>query len=578
MIPPPSAARSASSVRAHGLRRTLATISAVAIGDWPSAVDNSLLRELVPDESGKPPQLSREVRGAHYVSVRPSVPAPAPRLVAYSSEVASSLGLSAETCESDEFLQFFAGKVPEAVPCWATSYGASFAGRYGGQRGDGRAISVGQVNGLEVQLKGAGTTPFSRRFDGRAVLRSSVREFLASEAMHHLGVPTTRALAVVASGDTVQRAWYDSQGRERVGLEPGAVGARVAPSFLRFGQFELFYQRDEPALLRALAVHALGRDFAHLRLQEPEAPLSRLLVLLFREVCERQARLVAEWLRVGYCQGNMNSDNSALCGVTLDYGPFGFLERFDPMHCPWVGGGAEYSFGRQPQAAAINLSILSEAWADLLRAVATEEGLTRAEADEAVQQTREGVSSVFVDAFHATHDEHNRRKLGLVSWDDDAAELWTSLFGLMATRSGPQGIDFTVFFRSLGDLTNDLPDGGDGLAAARAAAIGGAAEWPQEHLEAWREWAARYWGRVGAEARPDGERRREMAAANPKYILRNWMLAEAYEAAERGDSSAVHALHALLRSPYEEQPSADPRYAQPTPDWARGRPGLAFMS
>ena len=167
---------------AHGLRRTLATISAVAIGDWPSAVDNSLLRELVPDESGKPPQLSREVRGAHYVSVRPSVPAPAPRLVAYSSEVASSLGLSAETCESDEFLQFFAGKVPEAVPCWATSYGASFAGRYGGQRGDGRAISVGQVNGLEVQLKGAGTTPFSRRFDGRAVLRSSVREFLASEA------------------------------------------------------------------------------------------------------------------------------------------------------------------------------------------------------------------------------------------------------------------------------------------------------------------------------------------------------------------------------------------------------------
>ena len=148
----------------------------------------------------------------------------------------------------------------------------------------------------------------------------------------------------------------------------------------------------------------------------------------------------------------------------------------------------------------------------------------------------------------------------------------------MATRSGPQGIDFTVFFRSLGDLENDPADGGDGLAAARAAAIGGAAEWPQEHLEAWREWAARYWGRVGAEARPDGERRREMAAANPKYILRNWMLAEAYEAAERGDSSVVHALHALLRSPYEEQPSADPRYAQPTPDWARGRPGLAFMS
>jgi len=174
--------------------------------------------------------------------VRPTVPHPSPQLVIFSPAVAEQLGLSASECKSESFLRLFSGDVPPELATWATAYGASFTGRYGGQRGDGRAVSIAQIHGQEVQLKGGGVTPFSRQFDGRAVLRSSVREFLASEAMAALGVATTRSLCVVTSGDKVPRAWYDDQGRDIYVEEPGAVGTRVAPSFLRFGQFELFYQ------------------------------------------------------------------------------------------------------------------------------------------------------------------------------------------------------------------------------------------------------------------------------------------------------------------------------------------------
>lgn len=232
--------------------------------------------------------------GAHYTLVRPTVPAPEPALVIASTEVAAQLGITEDEIRSPGFLSLFSGGgLPEGTQCWATAYGASFAGQYGGQRGDGRAIAIGQVEGLEVQLKGAGTTPFSRQFDGRAVLRSCVREFLACEAMHALGVPTTRALSVITSGDNVARSWYNDEGREAMRYEPGAVGTRAAKSFLRFGQFELFWQRDEMNLLEELATHALEREFSHLRVQHPKDPLSSLLGHMFGEICERQATVIA---------------------------------------------------------------------------------------------------------------------------------------------------------------------------------------------------------------------------------------------------------------------------------------------
>ena len=271
-----------------------------SLSDWPAAFDNSFVRELRAEPPDAPPHASRQVFGAHYTRVRPTVTAPKPTLVAWSASVAESLGLQAAECESEEFLAIFGGSPPESYECWATAYGASFTGQYGGQRGDGRAISIGQRSGLEVQLKGAGVTPYSRQFDGRAVLRSSVREFLAQEAMGALRVPTSRSLCVVATGELIMRQWYDDQGLERVMKEPGAVGTRVAPSFLRFGQMELFYQRSETELLRELAEHALEREFSHIA--ATDAPLSQKLVLMFGEICQRQATLVSEWLRVGYCQ------------------------------------------------------------------------------------------------------------------------------------------------------------------------------------------------------------------------------------------------------------------------------------
>ena len=257
--------------------------------DWPASFDNTLLRDLRADTFGDPYQ-SREVHGAHYTRLRPNVKAPKPVLVAHSEEVAATLGMSAADVASEAFLKMFSGSPPATHECWATAYGASFAGSYGGQRGDGRAVSLGQTGEVELQLKGGGTTPFSRQvrtasappphrlrttspppsphcpcmaapciphpallqFDGRAVLRSCVREFLASEAMAALRVPTTRCLCVVATGDGVVRQWYGEDGRERVLNEPGAVGTRVARSYLRFGQMELFTQRGDLPLLQAL--------------------------------------------------------------------------------------------------------------------------------------------------------------------------------------------------------------------------------------------------------------------------------------------------------------------------------------
>ena len=573
-------------------------MAATSIADWPSTFENSLIKDLRKEETSQPFSVSRQVKGAHYTLVRPTVPAPAPELVVAATDVAELIGICAEDVETEEFAAMFAGSgVPESSPCWATAYGASFFGSYGGQRGDGRAISIGQVKGMEVQLKGAGVTPFSRQFDGRAVLRSCVREFLASEHMHALGVPTTRALSIVLCGDKVARAWYDDDGQEAMRFEPGAVGTRVAKSFLRIGQFELFWQRDEMDLLEELAKHALDREFAHLKVQHPAEPLSGLLVKMFAEVCERQATLVAEWLRVGYCQGNMNSDNAALGGVTLDYGPFAFMEKFNPTYNPWVGGGMNYCFGQQPQAAAVNLSGLAGVFVELVERVAKAEGVGGSDLHTLLEGVRAGVSHGYVDTFYDKNNENCRRKLGLGEWDDEAQELWNDLFGLMSGKCGTAGVDFTMLFRSLaGAVIDGSPnDGMDvGEDAAEVGPVGGDARyldfvskaalepvegWPEEHRTEWIGWAKRYGKRVATEALPSDDRAEMMRLANPKFILRNSMAVEAYEAAARGDYTVVRELHRVLSKPYDEQgDEEEERWAQLTPQWARGRPGITYMS
>ena len=610
-----------------------------------------------------PPHESREVKGAHYTRVRPTVSAPQPKLVAYSASVAESLGLTSEMCESALFLRVFSGSPPDDLDTWATVYGASFFGRFGGQRGDGRAISIGQVRGKEIQLKGAGVTPYSRRSDGRAVLRSSVREFLGQESMAALGIPTTRSLCLLTTGETVRRYWYTEAGEQSVRREPGAVGTRVATSFLRFGQMELFAQRQELDLLEELAAHALEREFAHLKPggppdgspeEPPDAPETpaltcRTLLGMFDEVCARQALLLAGWLRVGYCQGNMNSDNAALGGVTLDYGPFAFMEKYSTFYNPWVGGGKEYSFAMQPTAASKNLAGLANAFAALaLRLRGAEQrrgGASMPSEADIVKALQASISGRFGDAFRATHADNCRAKLGLATWDEEAAELMDELLRLMDSRAGHRappaaatsegdgpgwrmpwasrdpidppsaplaehpheqpsrpagGVDFSLLFRTLG--RPDLPalaaaDEADlAFAAALAedsegarlpaslralllpAALDSVEGWPSAHVREWTAWSRRYWRRVRSEDRGDA-RLQEMAAANPKYILRNWMAAGAYEAAERGDFATVRELHEVLGAPYAEQ-SEDvaARWAQVTPQWARERAGLSFMT
>ena len=251
-------------------------------------------------------------------------------------------------------------------------------------------------------------------------------------------------------------------------MEAGAVGTRVAKSFLRFGQMELFFQRDEMALLRELAEHCLEREFSHLLVQHPTEPRSELFVRMFDEVAARQASLVAEWLRVGYCQGNLNSDNSALGGVTLDYGPFAFMERFNLLYNPWVGGGLPYSFAKQPQALATNLVGLAQAFLALVEQVAKAEGRSEKDINALSERVRGAVSGTFVDTFNARHDENCRAKLGLSKWDDEADALFTELTQLMGRSTGEAGMDFTLFFRALGTASAEA-------AAARLSPSAGAA-------------------------------------------------------------------------------------------------------
>ena len=324
--------------------------------------DNAFVREL-PGDPEQGPRL-RQVDGALYSRVDPT-PVAAPRLLAHSAEMAATLGFSATDVAAPEFAELFGGNaLLDGMQPYAANYGGHQFGNWAGQLGDGRAISLGEVINAagerwELQLKGAGLTPYSRGADGRAVLRSSVREFLCSEAMHHLGVPTTRALCLVDTGEAVLRdMFYDGHAAP----EPGAIVCRVAPSFIRFGNFELPTSRGDVALLRQLVDFTIRRDFPELG-GEGEA----LYAAWFAQVCERTARMVAHWMRVGFVHGVMNTDNMSILGLTIDYGPYGWVDNYDPDWTPNTTDAQRrrYRFGQQPNVAWWNLSCLAGALAPL---------------------------------------------------------------------------------------------------------------------------------------------------------------------------------------------------------------------
>ena len=511
--------------------------------------DNQFIAQLPGVDDGDP--RPRQLPGVAWASALPT-PVAAPELLAHTPELADALGFPAEVVASPGFAEVFGGCALYAgMQPWAANYGGHQFGHWAGQLGDGRAISLGELVGAdgqrhELQLKGAGPTPFSRGADGRAVLRSSIREFLCSEAMHHLGIPTTRALSLVASGEGVVRdMFYDGHPR----AEPGALVCRVAPSFLRFGSFELPAARGETALLRQLADFCIARDFPWL-----SGHGDALYAAWFGEIAERTAVMVAHWMRVGFVHGVMNTDTMSILGLTIDYGPYGWVEDYDPWWTPNTtdAQGRRYRFGAQPQVAYWNLGRLAQALAPLFDdTTGLSAGLAR-----------------YRQAYAREHAANAAAKLGLEAGHDDDVALYEALLALMAQAR----IDMTLGFLALADVGPGAAPDPQALAALSYApdAVAG-------HLPAIGHWLQRYAARLAGSALSPAQRQARMAAANPRYVLRNWLAQQAIEQAEGGDLDGVHALARVLRQPYTAQAGGE-AFARMRPDWAVGRPGCAMLS
>jgi uncharacterized protein YdiU (UPF0061 family) len=469
--------------------------------------------------------------GPSYWTALPPQPLPEVHWVARSDALAAELGVS-EWLHSEQALQVLAGNAPaqELAPL-ATVYSGHQFGVWAGQLGDGRALLLGDIHSplgpQEVQLKGSGLTPYSRMGDGRAVLRSSIREFLCSEAMHHLGIPTTRALAVIGSPHPVIRET----------VETAAVVTRVAPSFLRFGHFEHFaHTAADPAALRKLADAVIERYF-------PEcADAPQPLFAWLAEVARRTARLMAQWQAIGFCHGVMNTDNLSILGLTIDYGPFGFLDGFDPAHiCNHSDHQGRYAYARQPGIAWWNLHALAQAIVPLLDDPQEESADALADAIEP-----------FKDEFGASIQRSLRAKLGLAAEQDDDMALIDDLLRLMAKER----TDYTIAMRRLGEFSTT-----EGAANERLRDL-------FIDRPAFDAWAARYAQRLRAENSRDAERHARMNRTNPKFVLRNHLAERAIRRANEGDFSDVARLAKVLERPFDEQPEHEADAGFP-PDWAQ---------
>ncbi len=474
----------------------------------------------------------RQVQNACYTRVDPT-PVSAPRLLAWSVEAGELLGLTRPAAADGLAAEVLGGNrmLPGMQP-YAARYGGHQFGHWAGQLGDGRAITLGEIiapdgTRQEMQLKGAGRTPYSRTADGRAVLRSSLREFMCSEAMFHLGVPTTRALSLVGTGDPVVRdMFYDGHARP----EQGAIVCRVAPSFVRFGNFQILAAQGEHDALRRLADFVCANYFPGKNFLET-----------FHEICRRTGELMADWMRLGFVHGVMNTDNLSILGLTIDYGPYGWLEGYDLEWTPNTtdAEGRRYSYGNQPHIAQWNLTRLAEALLPLIPdRKDLEAGLT-----------------LYADTFSTAWQRALARKLGVSALDqpgDD--ELVSELFGILAERE----TDFTIFFRNLAVPT---------LESLHPAYYG---ELPLESLGSWlKKYEFRIKNEIG--------RIERIRSANPKYVFRNYLAQQAIDALEGGDGSVLERLMMVLKKPYDEQPEHQDLAAR-RPEWARHRAGCSALS
>jgi uncharacterized protein YdiU (UPF0061 family) len=550
-------------------QKTTPTI--VTLGDLAKRANYSLMDTLNCDPDAtlngvdhKP----RQVFTGHYVPVNPT-PIENPEYVTHSKTFFRELGFSDSMAQEADFIRLFSGdltEVPEPLHKvgWATGYALSIYGREyyqqcpfqtGNGYGDGRAMSVLEavIDGQrwEMQLKGGGRTPYCRGADGRAVLRSSVREFLAQEHMHALGVASSRSLSLyVSKTEQVNRPWYSegsrSQDPDRLISEAVAISTRVAPSFIRVGQLELFSRRvrkqEHPQAmieLEMLMLHLIDREYSDVI--DKKFTTAEKVVLLAREFRSRLTSLVANWIRVGYCQGNFNSDNCAAGGFTLDYGPFGFCDVFNPQYQPWTGGGHHFSFMNQPMAAERNFHMFCTALQPLVA--------SHQDAIKILDEIRTGFTTMMQTKMEKMWAE----KLGLHTFN-------TALFRELETLMAQTSVDYTIFFRELSTVPGDI--GPLKKSFYKNATYNADPEAMDKRWSAWLE----IWKYLNASttdaattevnsarSHSQDELSKQMKLVNPKYNLREWFLVPAYQQASIGNYSLVRELQEVMTQPYTEQ-------------------------
>ena len=514
-------------------------------------IKNNFTAELPADPSDV--NIPRQVEKACFSYVTPQQPSN-PSLIHASPEVANLLGLSLDDIQSNDFLNVFSGKTvyPDTKP-YAMPYAGHQFGNWAGQLGDGRAINLTEVihnyQSYTLQLKGAGPTPYSRTADGFAVLRSSIREHLCAEAMHYLGVPTTRSLSLMLSGDEVLR---DILYNGNPAYEKGAIVCRVAPSFIRFGSFELFYSRNDRANLKLLADFTIKHHFPAIKSEGVAKYLD-----FFQAVTRTTLDMIVHWQRVGFVHGVMNTDNMSIHGITIDYGPYGWLEDYDPNWTPNTTDrqNKRYRFGNQPQIALWNLYKLANALYLLINDA----------------EPLEEILNAYSNDYQKQYLSMMRNKLGLkIVKDEDTVlvESLTELLQLVET-------DMTIFFRNLGNIKKE--DSVEAAFEKIKEAFYNEKDVTESTLNNWYTWLNHYSDRISGETLSDIERKQLMNSVNPKYVLRNYMAQLCIDKADKGDYSLINEFFELLKKPYDEQLDSQKWFAK-RPDWARDKIGCSMLS
>ncbi len=511
--------------------------------------DNRFINDLPadPDQSNS----RRQVHKACYSFVEPSK-VRAPSLLAYSVDAAALLDLTPEDCESETFLNAFSGNVLlNGMTPYAMCYGGHQFGNWAGQLGDGRAINLGEIVNRQgeywtLQLKGAGPTPYSRTADGLAVLRSSVREFICSEAMHNLGVPTTRALSLINTGEQVMR---DILYNGNAALEPGTVVCRLSPSFVRFGNFQIFASRNEHDELRQLADTTIEHHFSSL-LDLHQTGSKELYLAWFDEICQRTVNMIVDWMRVGFVHGVMNTDNMSILGLTIDYGPYGWLDDFNPEWTPNTtdSQNRRYRYGQQANIALWNCYQLANS---LYPLIGETDGLEKSLGDFQARYQRQWL-------------EMMANKLGLLEVRQEDQALFERLEALLARVE----TDMTLFYRCVAN---------DNLSLESLNSAYYSDDHDEQYQSAMARWLSDYSERRSLDGIDSEARIKAMNSVNPVYVFRNYLAQQAIDKAESGDYSMINELLEVLRNPYELQPGKE-SFAEKRPDWARTKVGCSMLS